>query len=62
MSEHPVKHLFQRLPEVRPYGGGMVEIPQHLPGLAFFPGGDGLCKEAGSTVRPDLPIGDVMVL
>ncbi len=32
-QSHPVEQLFARLAEIRPYGGGMVEINSHLPGL-----------------------------
>ena len=59
---HPIETLFQQLEKVRPYGDGMVEIRPPIPGLGFFPGGDGLWKDQGSTVRPPLPVGGLMVL
>mgnify|MGYP000919563913 CR=1 FL=1 len=59
---HPVDLLFDHLHLVRPYIGGMVEIPERLPWLAFFHGGDGLWKATGSTARPPAPLGGVMVL
>lgn len=59
---HPVDSLFRMLPSVEPYGSGMVEVPSRLKGLAFFPGGDGLWKEPGSTSRTELPIGKIMVI
>ena len=59
---HPVEHLFARLAEIRPYGGGLVEINSHLPGLGFFPGGDGPGKAPGSRLRPPMPVGGIRVL
>lgn len=59
---HAVDQLFDQLPNVRPYVGGMVEIEQHLSGLAFFPGGDGLWKAPGDSRRPPMPVGGIMVL
>lgn len=61
-STHPIETLFERLHEIRPYVGGMIEISTHFVGLGFFPGGDGLWKEPESTSRPQLPLGGVMVL
>ena len=59
---HPVEQLFAHLADIRPHGGGMVEIEHHLPGLGFFPGGDGLWKAPGCRERPPLPPGGIMVL
>lgn len=59
---HPVERLFDQLHIVRPYVGGMVEIPDRLPGLAFCPGGHGLWKAPGIVEKPPAPIGGVMVL
>lgn len=59
---HPVEQLFEHLQDLRPFVGGMVEIYQHLPGLGFFPGGDGLWKAPGQQSRPPMPIGGIMVL
>ena len=42
--------------------GRMAEIEHHLPGLGFFPGGDGLWKAPGCRERPPLPPGGIMVL
>jgi uracil-DNA glycosylase len=62
--EHPhtVEQLFERLHVIRPYVGGMVEIQQHLPGLGFFPGGDGLWKAPGQRTSPPMAVGGIMVL
>lgn len=59
---HAVEQLFEHLRDIRPYVGGMVEIQQHLPGLGFFPGGDGLWKAPGQRNRPSMPAGGIMVL
>lgn len=59
---HPIDGLFAALKQVRPYEGGMVEVPRPLPGCGFFPGGDGLWKPEGATQRPPLPVGGIMIL
>ena len=59
---HPIETLFLQLKNVRPYGEGMVEIHKPISGLGFFPGGDGLWKDPGSTLRPPMPVGGLMVL
>jgi hypothetical protein len=61
-SSHPIEGLFTSLQQVRPYIGGMVEVPRPLSGLGFFPGGDGLWKPEGVIQRPPLPVGGIMIL
>jgi len=51
-QSHPIEQLLAHLPDSRPHGGGMVEIDHHLPGLGFFPGGDGLWKVPGRRRGP----------
>ncbi|GEM_PF-555208 len=61
-TPHQVNELFQGLLQIGPYGEGMVAVPSRLPGLAFFPGGDGLWKERRSSSRSELPVGKIMVI
>jgi len=59
---HPVEELFEALPAVRPYPPGVLEVPEHIPGVAFFPGGAGLWGAKRDSPLPPMPVGGVMVL
>lgn len=59
---HLVDLLFRKLPDVEPYPTGTLRVPERIPGLAFFPGGDGLWPRGPNKTRPPMPVGGVMVL
>ena len=47
---------------MRPYVGGMLEVSNPVPGIGFFPGGDGLWKAVDARNRPPLPRDRIMVV
>lgn len=59
---HPVERLFAVLPMVAPYPTGVVPVPDHIPGLAFFPGGAGLWGAEPGQPLPPMPVGGVLIL
>jgi len=60
-SMHPVERLWRRLEELPAewYPAGVVPVPAHVPGTAFFSAGAGLCR-ASDAPLPDFPTGGVM--
>jgi hypothetical protein len=61
-STHPIDCLFSEMHLVEPYPDGVVEVPDCIPGVAFFPGGAGLWGAEPGEPLPPMPTGGVMVL
>lgn len=59
---HPIDYLFSKLPSVEPYPAGVCAVNGHVAGIGFFPGGDGLWKEAMASIRLPMPVGEIMIL
>jgi len=59
---HPVEQLFADIAQVKPYPEGVIEVPERIPGVAFFPGGAGLWGTKPGNPQPPMPVGGIMVL
>jgi hypothetical protein len=59
---HPIDDLFATMAQVAPYPRGVVEAPERIPGISFFPGGPGLWGVKADLPLPAMPVGGIMVL
>ena len=61
IEENLAEELWQQMSKaVSPFPEGVVDVPEPIPGTAFFPGGYGLWLE--ENVRPPFPTGQIMVV
>jgi hypothetical protein len=59
---HPAQDLWNRHHPPQGYPDGVVEVPEAISGLAFFPGGYGLYGAQKGRALPEFPKGGIMVL
>jgi uracil-DNA glycosylase len=59
---HAIEELFALLDQFGSYPNGVIKIPEHLDGTAFFPGGWGLWNTQPHEPPPPVPIGGILVI
>jgi hypothetical protein len=61
MDDNPAEQLWRKMRSaVSPFPKGVEDVPEPIPGTAFFPGGYGLWLE--ENVRVPFPTGQIMVV